>query len=257
MKLYVLSSVLSILPLPEPHYRENMDRISEKQGQNLEKKSKEKSFVHKSLEVGNILQDFFSQYSVDYKIVYDEAGRPSLSTKSISKTGGEAFYGDFNISHSGGVVAVFVAGGFSSSFRLGCDVECLRPRKNFLEIASEYFSFEEYEWIIQGEKKELLRFYTLWTAKEAWLKSRGQSVFDMRQAPSFCKDGTEEGLSLAEKKFMQFFLTSPEERDYVLTITAPFSLDEVRPQFPLGWRLKRMEAIYPVERPANTVSPKI
>jgi hypothetical protein len=105
-----------------------------------------------------------------------EQGRPFFP-------GGEV---DFNIAHSGSIVAVSLVRG--GTLRTGCDIELIRPRTNIREIAETYFSSNERDYIFsQGESSDK-RFYEIWTLKECYLKLKGFSVFDMSCCPSFIND---------------------------------------------------------------------
>lgn len=101
------------------------------------------------------------------EIIYGENGKP-------------AFQGDvplwFNISHSGDNIAVLV----SDQGDVGCDIEILRPRRNWLRIAQAMFSSgEQAELMSATEANQLTVFWQIWTRKEALLKFAGQSVWSM------------------------------------------------------------------------------
>lgn len=101
------------------------------------------------------------------EIIYGENGKP-------------AFHGDiplwFNISHSGDDIAVLV----SDQGDVGCDLEILRPRRNWLRIAQAMFSAgEQAELMSATEANQLAVFWQIWTRKEALLKFAGQSVWSM------------------------------------------------------------------------------
>jgi 4'-phosphopantetheinyl transferase len=80
----------------------------------------------------------------------------------------------FNLSHSGEMqlVAVTQAG------EVGVDVEKIRPF-NRLEAFIERFFFPSEKEKVESAppSKKLEVFFSIWTAKEAWAKARGQSVF--------------------------------------------------------------------------------
>lgn len=83
----------------------------------------------------------------------------------------------FNISHSGD--CVFVA--TTMRGQIGCDVELIRQRPASLEIARHYFSSREYAWLAaQPEEEVCAEFWRLWTAREAILKQKGESVWQMQ-----------------------------------------------------------------------------
>jgi 4'-phosphopantetheinyl transferase len=78
-----------------------------------------------------------------------------------------------SISHSGLWMACLISTGGKSA---GIDMEDLSLKRNFLNLARHFFSYEEYEYV-----KELgvLAFYKLWTAKEAIAKLRGKGLSEV------------------------------------------------------------------------------
>ena len=110
-------------------------------------------------------------------MVKGEQGRPFLPGREI----------DFNIAHSGNLTAVSLVKG--GNLRTGCDLERIRMRPRAQEIAEEYFSVSERNYLFSRGALDETRFYEIWTLKECFLKLRGLSVFDMAAAPSFISDG--------------------------------------------------------------------
>ncbi|MGV8926869.1 MAG: 4'-phosphopantetheinyl transferase superfamily protein [Ewingella sp.] len=83
----------------------------------------------------------------------------------------------FNISHSGDCVFVAIA----MCGQIGCDVELIRERPTSLEIAHHYFSSREYAWLAaQPDEGVCTEFWRLWTVREAILKQKGASVWQMQ-----------------------------------------------------------------------------
>lgn len=212
--------------------------------------------VHTSPRVRRILEDFFLMAGLpaDFTVCRDGQERPCLELSACAHE--ERVFADFNLSHSREALAVLVAGGARSRFRLGCDVECLETGRDRSGIARRFFSSQEYDWIAQAEGDEgLRRFMMLWTAKESWLKAHGRSVFDMAKAPVFSMEPVSPGFPL---QFRQIFLCSPSAKSYVLTLALPVGLGSIalETQLDEGWRLSSIEQIYPAERPVSMVSPK-
>ncbi|PWS33751.1 4'-phosphopantetheinyl transferase family protein [Pedobacter paludis] len=79
---------------------------------------------------------------------------------------------EFNISHSGNhlLVAVNVS-------TIGVDIELIKKDFNFESILETCFNPNEIEVINQSEDKSL-KFYNLWTRKEALLKATGEGLVD-------------------------------------------------------------------------------
>ena len=111
------------------------------------------------------------------KLSYDSSGRPHVSGHRLA----------FNASHSGDV-ALFA---FSRSWRVGVDVEAIRPFGSEMEIARQYFSPGEIAHLESlPEATQLRAFFECWTAKEAYVKGRGGGLsipldsFEMTQPRS-------------------------------------------------------------------------
>ncbi len=79
----------------------------------------------------------------------------------------------FNLSHSHGLAVCAVASGRE----VGIDVERLRQRESFDQIAERFFSpreFSAYQRIPEAQR--LQAFFECWTRKEAFLKARGSGL---------------------------------------------------------------------------------
>jgi len=116
------------------------------------------------------------------------------------ESGGRPYFADyradFSISHSRNAAAVAVLPaplpfpeGRSVSRtipRVGCDIQYADPRKDYAAISRAFFHHPEQEYIFSANGEEQYRrFYRIWVLKEAWLKMRGLSVFDMSRTPVF------------------------------------------------------------------------
>lgn len=75
----------------------------------------------------------------------------------------------FNISHSENAVAVSI-----SDSEVGIDCEKLRNAD--LRIAKRRFTEKEYTYIIKDSSETDLRFFEIWTKKEAYLKFCGKGI---------------------------------------------------------------------------------
>jgi 4'-phosphopantetheinyl transferase len=87
----------------------------------------------------------------------------------------------FNISHSVDTVALFV----SDECEVGCDIELIRPRRNWPQIAETCFSFCDLTNLYSlPDDQQLTEFWRLWTRYEAKIKLFGLSVLQQRQQTS-------------------------------------------------------------------------
>lgn len=79
----------------------------------------------------------------------------------------------FNLAHSGDVILFAVANGR----QVGIDVEAIRTDLNVLELAQAHFSADELEELRAFSPTEsVAAFFRCWTAKEAYLKARGEGL---------------------------------------------------------------------------------
>lgn len=100
------------------------------------------------------------QYGVvNYEFTYNKNGKPLL----------EFCY--FSISHSGEYVVCSV-----SDVPVGVDTEVIRdiPFRNDYRL----FTLEEVVYVNENEKEHSLRFFEVWTKKEAYIKAKGLRLID-------------------------------------------------------------------------------
>lgn len=106
------------------------------------------------------------------EITYGPHGKPAFCD-------GTSFW--FNFSHSGDDIALFL----SDEGEVGCDIEVIRPRNNWRDLAREVFSVSELdEMNAQSPEMQLTSFWQIWTRKEAIIKQHGGSVWQMAKLDS-------------------------------------------------------------------------
>lgn len=93
----------------------------------------------------------------------------------------------FNLSHSGDRIALLL----SDEGPVGCDIEQLRPHPTWQQLANAVFSVGEHAQIEQtADADRLDAFWQIWTRKEAMVKQRGGSVWQIvsmdSSAPLHC-----------------------------------------------------------------------
>ena len=123
----------------------------------------------KNSKIENISKDMASKYyskSQNLIIERGENGKPYFASEN------EIF---FNGTHSKDLIAVAM-----SDKLIGVDGEFIKKR-NFFDIAKEYFSFNEYKLLKSSSKLEI-DFYTLWTLKESYIKTFGKKIFDIKDS---------------------------------------------------------------------------
>lgn len=138
-------------------------------------------------------------------IAFNEKGRPLLSDHPF----------DFNISHSGEMIAVVIGTG-----KVGVDIEQHRN----VDIALFNRQFSENEWqSIHQSKQPYKRFFELWTIKEAAIKADGRGVSILSNTQT-----TNENQVLIENH--QWYYVCPDAgENYSLCIVheLPFQLEDV------------------------------
>lgn len=106
------------------------------------------------------------------EILYGAQGKPTFTSK-ISLW--------FNLSHSGDDIALLL----SDQGEVGCDIEVIRPRANWRALANELFSSAEHAEIeAEQSGKQLEAFWRVWTRKEAIVKQRGGSAWQLASIDS-------------------------------------------------------------------------
>ncbi|HEE0142429.1 TPA: 4'-phosphopantetheinyl transferase AcpT [Citrobacter youngae] len=100
-------------------------------------------------------------------IVYGEQGKPAFSADTPLW---------FNLSHSGDDIALLL----SDEGEVGCDIEVVRPRENWKTLANTVFSLGEHAEIeAEHPDHQLAAFWRIWTRKEAIVKQRGGSAWQI------------------------------------------------------------------------------
>jgi 4'-phosphopantetheinyl transferase len=106
------------------------------------------------------------------EITRDGRGKPHVA-------GGPSF----NISHSGGLALIAVC----ADGDLGVDLEQHRAMRDAATLARRYFTAAEADDVAAGD---LGLFFRIWCRKEAWVKARGDGLYqplntvDVRTAPA-------------------------------------------------------------------------
>lgn len=161
----------------------------------------EKSNIEKKANIENIAKDMALKY-------YSNSQNFTLENSTIENLiiergeNGKPYFKDkndifFNGTHSKDLIAVAISDNF-----IGLDGEFLKKR-NFLDIAKEYFSFNEYKFLKSSLKLEI-DFYTLWTLKEAYIKTFGKKIFDIKDSIEI--DLSERAIYNADNLFFATFI---------------------------------------------------
>lgn len=124
--------------------------------------------------------EYIAAHALTRKLLGEETGRPPTGFryragdkgKPVALCDGRRLDVHFNLSHTGGMVAVAVAHGLE----VGLDVEAV-DRKVELAVADRYFFGAEADWLSTLEPARRTEgFLRLWTLKEAYIKATGRGL---------------------------------------------------------------------------------
>lgn len=118
------------------------------------------------------------------EIIYGEQGKPAFAN-------GHPLW--FNLSHSGDDIALLM----SDEGEVGCDIEVIRPRENWQALANAVFSLTEHDELErEAPEEQLSAFWRIWTRKEAIVKQRGGSAWQIVSI-----DSTAQSLPVSQLRF--------------------------------------------------------
>ncbi|GAA5093272.1 4'-phosphopantetheinyl transferase family protein [Wohlfahrtiimonas larvae] len=138
-----------------------------------------------------ILQQYFNIHKLP-EIAYLKHGKPYFLHHSELS---------FNITHTNHTMAIIVA----NNAPVGIDIEMIKIRKNFQGLEEKVLHTIEKSWLTQ-QPNYLHGFFTLWSAKEAYLKATGTGL---------------SGLTTLRLDMHQQFAYGPLENGYLYIDTEP------------------------------------
>lgn len=120
-----------------------------------------------SLGAEYLLMKGLNELNIDYSKI--EIGFVE-NNKPILKNCPQNLY--FNLSHSEEMVMCVI-----SDCEVGCDIQKVTEKNNFLEIAERFFHPEEIKLIKSAKKEEAIElFYRIWVLKESYIKATGKGL---------------------------------------------------------------------------------
>jgi 4'-phosphopantetheinyl transferase len=157
------------------------------------------------------------------RFVTGEFGKPRLAPEF------DSLGLHFNVTHTDGLVAIAVG----RHRDIGLDAENIYERTTALKLARRYFTAEESRNLeALPLARQPLRFYSLWTLKESWMKATGRGVGAGIDNVSFSLDDDHQvqGLSFAaydasDWRFWQY--TPSKEHVMALALRAPGATRDV------------------------------
>lgn len=154
---------ISALSFPENKDLQNLNSDQEKHFKRFHFKKDKKRYFYTRFFLKKILSKYLQLEDPIIFINKSKFGKPYLQDNSIY----------FNISHS----SDYIVWAFSKKSPIGIDVEYKKDKLSLEGIMKRYFHPKEVDYFQSLKKgKQVDFFYFLWTAKEAFLKSRGESL---------------------------------------------------------------------------------
>ncbi len=171
-------------------------------------KLRNRQAVYASITAGELLIEAYdSVYGSGGKllsVVKSEGGKPYIKDREEFK---------FNISHSGDYV--IIAYSTEPDIKsIGADIEKVRQRDDDMKIANRYFTKSEIDYISDGlECSDIdLRFYKIWTMKEAFIKLTGKGLGQRLDSFSVNPDGL--GVEILDDKIYEYFSCDKHIKDF-------------------------------------------
>lgn len=145
-----------------------LDATEQQKLQKIKVEATRHAFVVCRFVAKQLIGEFFGLDPLSLDFQYTERGKPYLNTPCA----------EFNISHSGDFALIG-----ASRYKIGVDIEKMKPNRNFKGLADTVLSEDEKAWVF--EQDTMQRFYQLWTLKEARLKCDGDGLAGHFPAATF------------------------------------------------------------------------
>ena len=155
--------ILSSLP--------SMDEVTRAAG--FKKPVEARRYILRHAMVRAILGHYLDQEPAESQFIRATTGKPYLDPKANVQDI------RFSLSHTDTMICL----GISQKSEIGLDIVKIDPHYPFFETGQYLFSPDERRWIAQtAPEGRLLRFFRIWSLKEALLKATGSSVNMMKEA---------------------------------------------------------------------------
>ncbi|MCD2450047.1 4'-phosphopantetheinyl transferase superfamily protein [Methylicorpusculum oleiharenae] len=155
---------LEATDIANPYYESILDEAQRANLLNFKQPSLRANYVQMQAKRRQILAQYLDEAPAALKFAKGQYGKPFLINDPELA---------FNVSHSANCLVVAV----SRNCDIGVDVEAIKPRNNLQGLASRCFAAEEQTyWQALNQDQQLIGFYRLWTAKEAFVKAVGRGI---------------------------------------------------------------------------------
>lgn len=164
------------------------------------------------------------------KYLYD-SGNTDLPNAIIHYSNGEKPFiqglnHDFNISHSGKYFALGIA---KDNLRIGIDIEKLNHIPDMESVVRSYFSASEYGYIYDTDsdtENQIIRFYEIWTRKEAFLKMAGIGLLTDLSKISISPYFSYNKLQISECQIpTEAFIFSKNYNEFILSVASTQNIE--------------------------------
>jgi 4'-phosphopantetheinyl transferase len=133
----------------------------------LQQNKSQRVFVYTRSILRQLLARYLSILPEDILFSVTHLGKPFLA-KELNLPSIE-----FNLSHSGDLILF----AFTREYPIGVDVERIRPKVNYLDIAKRFFSAAEVRALNAfPEDEKITAFFHCWSRKEAVIKALGKGL---------------------------------------------------------------------------------
>lgn len=166
------------LNLTEPHLQQLWALLSgdeQARAQRLRSPTDQNAFVAARGILRILLGRYLRVAPETLEFCYGDQGKPTLAVELNPANL------CFNLSHSGGLALYAIA-----LTQVGVDIEQVRPDLNQSAIVKRFFSSLE-NTFLEGlpQRDRCGAFFKLWTCKEAYIKAKGEGVFQSLNQPEF------------------------------------------------------------------------
>lgn len=155
----VLVDLAKVSPTQASSFEIYLDATEQQKLQKITAAKKRHAFIVCRFVAKQLIGEFFGINPRTLSFHYTERGKPHVNTPGV----------EFNISHSGDYALIGV-----NRYKIGVDIEKIKPNRNFKGLADAVLSEDEKAWVFECDTVQ--RFYQLWTLKEARLKCDGDGI---------------------------------------------------------------------------------
>lgn len=147
------------------NYQKHLNEIEKQTADNMQAQKIKKNHVVCHFATHEILSRYLNIALDSIPFTYSKFFKPFLlqNEKQV----------EFNLTHSSSIALL----GVTKKFRIGIDIEKIKPIDNREDVEKLVFTNKERLWIAQQQIDQDEKFYRLWTAKESLIKGIGEGFY--------------------------------------------------------------------------------